>query len=139
MERREVVTCFLLRRTAVGGDQILLLRRSQRVGTYRGRWAAVSGYREREPLEQAYAEIGEETGLGRRDVRLLRAGEPLAVDDPAEGRHWLVYPFLFEVLAPEKVRTDWEHVEVRWVAPPELMAYEAVPMLAEALRCVYEF
>ena len=38
-----VVTCFLLRRTR-DGDEILLVRRSQRVRTYRGSWASVSGY-----------------------------------------------------------------------------------------------
>lgn len=43
MHEAAVVTCFLLRR-ARDGDRILILRRSQRVGTYRGRWAGVSAY-----------------------------------------------------------------------------------------------
>jgi len=45
MQEAKVVTCFLLRRAAAG-DEVLLLRRSQKVGTYRGRWAGVSGYLE---------------------------------------------------------------------------------------------
>lgn len=132
-----VVTCFLLRRTA-GGDRILILRRSQRVGTYRGRWAGVSGYLEaREPLEQAYQEIEEEAGLSPDQVQLLARGEPLAVVDQPEGRRWLVHPFLFEVPAPEKLRIDWEHVQARWIRPQEIFDYETVPMLAEALMRVY--
>ncbi len=136
MKEARVVTCFLLRRTP-GGDEILLLRRSQEVGTYRGRWAGISGYLEKEPLAQAYAEIQEEAGLGKKDVRLLRAGEPLVVVDAAGDRRWIVHPFLFEVSRPEKVQLDWEHVESRWIRPQEIRQYETVPQLAETLGRVY--
>lgn len=137
MREANVVTCFLLRRSP-GGDELLLLRRSARVRTYRGRWAAVSGYLEAaSPLEQAYREIAEEVGLARGEVRLLAEGEPLPVIDEAAGVRWTVHPFLFETLAPEKVRLDWEHDEARWLRPPELPAYDTVPGLAEALARVY--
>ena len=150
-----VVTCFLLRRgkggpsSASGGSgqaQVLLLRRSERVGTYRGRWAGVSGYLEADsvtgsalgrPLEQAYREIEEEVGLARGDVRLLAAGEPLVVSDKAIGTRWTAHPFLFEALRPEGIRLDWEHEEFRWVRPEEVSGMETVPALAEALARVY--
>src|SRR5262249_21058093 len=53
-----VVTCLLLR-TDQQETRMLLLRRSQRVGSYRGRWAGVSGFVEPNvsPDEQAYTEI----------------------------------------------------------------------------------
>ncbi len=132
-----VVTCFLLRR-GEGGDELLLLRRSERVGTYRGRWAGVSGYLEaRTPLEQAYREIEEETGLGRGDLRLLAQGEPLVVPDESIDTRWTVHPFLFEVLRPDRIRLDWEHTESRWVKPEEVPTLETVPGLAKALARVY--
>ena len=131
-----MVTCFLLY-TSAEGDRILLLRRSQRVGTYRGRWAGVSGYLEDRPLEQAYQEIEEELGLRRGDVRILREGEPLEVPDAQADRKWLVHPFLFRVPTPEGLRTDWEHVESRWVEPREIAGYDTVPAFAEALARVY--
>jgi 8-oxo-dGTP diphosphatase len=133
-----VVTCFLLRR-GPNGDEVLLLRRSGRVGTYRGRWAGVSGYLEAEsPLEQAYREIEEETGLGRADVRLLAEGEPLNVVDESIDTRWTVHPFLFELPRPENVRLDWEHTEMRWLRPEQVAAMETVPRLAEALARVYK-
>ena len=57
MEERHVVTCFLEH-----GGEIPLLRRSQRVGTYKGRWAGVSGYIEEimggiRPLQDAGADF----------------------------------------------------------------------------------
>ena len=137
MREAKVVTCFLLRRPA-SGDEVLLLRRSQQVGTYRGRWAAVSGYlEEANPLAQAFREIEEEAGLARDEVTLLRAGEPLVVVDAEAGRRWIVHPFLFEVRPDAQVRVDWEHTEARWVRPEEISAFETVPQLAEALTRVY--
>jgi 8-oxo-dGTP diphosphatase len=137
MIEARVVTCFLLRRGAVG-DEVLLLRRSQQVGTYRGRWAGVSGYvEEQEPLAQAYTEIEEEAGLGRDELTLLRTGEPLEVVDAEADRRWIVHPFLFVVAHPDKIRADWEHVETRWVRPQDVADYETVPQLAQALMQVY--
>jgi 8-oxo-dGTP pyrophosphatase MutT (NUDIX family) len=140
----QVVTCFLLRggedgpSTSSGQAEILLLRRSDRVSTYRGLWAAVSGYLEVEsPLEQAYREIEEEVGLGRGDVRLLTQGEPLVVPDETIDTRWSVHPFLFEALRPECLRLDWEHTESRWVRVEEMGGLETVPALAEALARVY--
>ncbi|HEX6798181.1 MAG TPA: NUDIX pyrophosphatase [Ktedonobacterales bacterium] len=135
-----VVTSFLLRR-APEGDRVLLLRRSGRVRTYQGAWGGVSGYLESgvTPLEQAYTEIREETGVPREAVRLLRAGEPLEFRDEALGQAWRVYPFLFALDEGAQVVTDWETTEHAWAAPQELAAgaITTVPRLAEALARVY--
>jgi 8-oxo-dGTP pyrophosphatase MutT (NUDIX family) len=134
-----VVTCFLLRHDR-GHDQILLVRRSDRVRTYRGRWAAVSGYLEPEvtPEAQAYTEIREETSLDAADVTLMRAGVPLPVEDGAAGLAWVVHPFLFRVHTPERVHTDWEAHAAQWVAPADLATFDTVPGLAAALAQVYD-
>ncbi len=60
----------------------LLLLRSDKVGSYCGRWGSVSGYREGETLDDAYRELAEEVGLTEGDVELLRTGPTLPVDDP---------------------------------------------------------
>ena len=127
-----------LRPDEAGVERVLILRRSRRVGTYRGRWAAVSGYLEApDPLSQAYRELREETGLGRRDVRLLAAGEPLPVEDAQLGVRWLVHPFLFRLLPGREPALDWEHTQSRWVRPNGLGRFKTVPALREALERVY--
>lgn len=128
MEERQVVTCFLEHES-----KIPLLRRSQRVGTYRGRWAGVSGYIEEgnTPYEQALKEIREETGLSQEDVQLVKEGQPLEVIDEELGRKWVVHPFRFRVMSPQKIRIDWEHTEMKWIDPKEIGKYETVPKLAE--------
>ncbi len=127
-----VVTCFLLRKDTVE-PRILIMQRSQRVGSYRGRWAGVSGFVEAGVTadEQAYTEIHEETGLTREQVQMQRRGAVVEHIDQALGRHFYIHPFLFEVLTPEAIRIDWEANEMRWIAPAELANYETVPKLIE--------
>lgn len=125
---REVVTSFLEHQ-----GKILLLRRSGRVRTYQNHWAGVSGSIDpgRTPEEQARLEILEETGLTDADVRLVSVGQPLEIDDPSIRTHWIVHPFRFDVPQPGRFKTDWEHVETRWINPADLRSYETVPNLPE--------
>src|SRR5579859_327802 len=133
-----VVTCFLLRRDR-GHDELLLVRRGDLVRTYRGQWAGVSGYVEPgvAPEAQAYTEIQEEAGLSATELTLLRAGAPLAVEDSAARLSWVVHPYLFLVASPDRLRTDWEARETRWIVPAGLAGYATVPGLAAALARVY--
>ena len=133
MDERHVVTCFLER-----GGQIMLLRRSEHVSTYRGKWAGVSGYIEEgsSPSQQAWTEIEEEAGLDVDDVELVREGLPLEVEDSQLGRRWIVHPFRFRVLRPERIKIDWEHTEAKWIDPADICRCETVPNLREAWQRV---
>jgi ribose 1,5-bisphosphate isomerase len=118
-----VVTAFL----ELADGRVLVLRRSEKARSYPGAWSGVSGYLEgSEPLERALTEIAEETGLAGSDVELLGTGEPFAVDS------WLVHPFLFRCLEPERVTLNHENAEARWVEPGALRALQTVPALEEA-------
>ena len=128
-----VVTCFL-RRSDQDEPHILLVRRSQRVGSYQAHWAGVSGFVEEgvSPDEQAYTEIREETGLLGEHVRMRKRGAVVEYEDASIGRHWFIHPYLFDVLTPEAIRIDWEATEMRWIAPAELEQFETVPKLKDA-------
>jgi 8-oxo-dGTP pyrophosphatase MutT (NUDIX family) len=56
--------------------KILLLRRSQKVKSMKGKWAAVSGYieKQQEPLRQAFKEAYEETGLTHKNIKVMLRG-----------------------------------------------------------------
>ena len=128
LERREVVTAFLRRQ-----GKILLVRRSDRGGSYQGCWAAISGYLEDPtPLEQARREIREETGLADEDVRLISSGQPLEIPAPELGCCWVVHPFLFDVLDTQRLQLDWENTELCWIEPSALVDYKTVPKLQAA-------
>jgi len=132
LRQKRVVSCFL-----ESDGRILLLRRSGRVGTYQGRWAAISGYIEKTADEQALTEIAEETGLSGRDIELIRRGQPLEVRDEKLGIRWLVHPYVFRVKERGQVSIDWEHEETKWIHPRDIDNYQTVPSLKEALARVY--
>ena len=129
---KQVVTCFLKH-----NSKILILRRSHNVGSFKGKWAGISGFIESTTDEQAFTEIAEETRLSGDDVNLVKKGLPLEVEE--EGNSWVVHPYLFDIKNKEKIEADWEHNELKWIEPREIDNYDTVPMLKEALARVYEF
>ncbi|MFW5956281.1 MAG: NUDIX domain-containing protein [Halorhabdus sp.] len=122
MEEISVVTCFLRNR-----GEILLVRRSDDVGSSRGQWAGVSGHAEGDPDGAARLEIAEETGL-ETDVTLRTRGEPFAVADDERRTRWIVHPYLFETETRE-IEPNWESAEYEWVPPTAILRRETVPDL----------
>jgi len=121
VHERPVVSCFLERE-----GRILVVRRSEKVGSYQGKWSGISGFLEgsEDPEDRAFREIEEETGLtevsriARGPALLSRGGDTV----------YRINPFRFH--APRgDVRLDWENVEYRWVNPSELATLDGVPKL----------
>ena len=135
LRQTHVVSCFLLR-TDMDQPRLLIVQRSQRVGSYNARWAGISGFLESgvTPDEQAYTEIREETGLQGEQIHMLKRGKVIEYQDASIGRHWYIHPFLFEVLTPDEIALDWEATGMRWIVPSEIQAFETVPKLDEAYK-----
>ncbi|MCL0074699.1 NUDIX pyrophosphatase [Thermodesulfovibrionales bacterium] len=130
---KQVITCFL-----ESDGEILILCRSGQVDSYQGRWAGVSGYIETTADEQALTEIEEETSLGGEDLKLIRRGKPLTTEDEQIGIKWVVHPYLFHIKDRGKIKIDWEHKEMKWIAPKDIDNYQTVPMLKETLSRVFK-
>lgn len=120
-----VVTAVLRNR-----GRVLLVKRSGRVGSFRGQWSAISGYLEgdEDPQERARQEIREETGI--TGARFRRSVPPIMTRDGP--RAYVVHPFLFDV-PMRKVRLDWENTAFRWIAPGQIDAFRTVPRLKDVL------
>lgn len=121
VERVDVVTAFLKK-----DDSILLLKRSDEVKTFKGKWAGVSGYLEKDnPIDQAKIEIEEETRL---EGKFLSKGKTVKTRD--RKKIWNVHPFLFEVDGEPEL--DWEHEKYKLVRPDKIKEMRTVPKLWEA-------
>ena len=128
-----VVTCLLK-----NNGKILLLKRSDKVRTYRGLWGGVAGYVDEHetPYEAALKEIRQEVGIGEDEVSLLLEGESVSFCDRYDGVRydWVVHPFVFGVKHEENIRIDWEHSEFRWIVPSDIDRYDTVPHLKEIVK-----
>lgn len=131
--RNDIVTAFIEYR-----GKILLLRRSQKVKTMKGKWAGVSGYIEKseEPVTRAVTEIEEETGFTNENIKFLEEGKPLEAADRPNNITWVVHPFYFRSNTDD-VQLDWEHDAYKWIHPSELEKFDTVPRLKEAFDRVF--
>jgi len=128
MNRKEIVTSFLFK-----NKKILLLKRSDKVGTFKGKWAGISGFIEKETsLEAALREIKEETGVDSNQLELLKIGIPFEINDTTNDVIWSINPFLF-LFKGDEIKIDWEHDTYEWICPSEMENYDTVKKLKETL------
>lgn len=72
----------------------------------------------------------EEAGLSHCQLRLVRCGRPLLVDDPP--RRFCVHPFLLALETPQAtVQLNWENEGFAWHQPAAIRGLDTVPLLAE--------
>ena len=132
----QVVTCILEH-----DGKILLLKRSNLVGTYRGLWGGIAGYIENleEPYDTAVKEIQEEVGISLDTLVFVRKGDSIEFSNTYNGRRydWIVYPFLFHIKLKEIVRLDWEHEDYQWIYPSEVKKFNIVPRLDELVTQLF--
>ena len=123
----KVVTCLVTN----SDGELLILKRSNEVRTYRGMWGGVAGYVEKneKPVETAYKELREEVGLGKEDVLLVNEFDVEKFSDVYKGikYDWEIFPFLFRTGKKRKLHIDWEHTDYRWISPSEIEKMNTVP------------
>lgn len=127
---REVVSCLVQ-----SGGKTLILKRSESVGSWQGKWAAVSGYIEEgeTPTDTAFKEMKEELSVER--PTLVRRGSPIVTRK--EGIVWVSHPFLFALDDGDSdIKIDWEHADFRWITLDELPGFDTVPGLGRMLSAL---
>jgi len=126
-----IVTSFIK-----NNDKILILKRSDKVKSMKCLWAGVSGIIEKSdttPLARAKIEIFEETGIGEREIELLKSIEQIKIESAQYKNHeWNIFPFLFRTKNPA-IKLNWENSEFKWIEPNEIKNYETVPELEKIL------
>lgn len=117
------------------GGRILLMRRSDKVRTYRGKWNAVAGYLDTlEPLkDQIYEELREEIGIKPQDVESIKLGEKYTFRDEKIGLTWITYPVLVKLAKKPKIKLEEEHTQFKWIKPEEIKNFDIVPKIDLAL------
>lgn len=110
-----------------------LFRRSSGVGSDAGLWHCITGFVEPgvAPLDQARLELTEEAGYPDSMTQRLVLGPVLELRDQRQNQ-WLVHTYRLDV-ASTQVVLNWEHDDVRWLAPTQLASVPTVPWLDDVL------
>jgi ADP-ribose pyrophosphatase YjhB (NUDIX family) len=128
-----VLTCFVKY-----GNKILLLKRSEKVNSYRGKWSAVAGFID-EPKsieEKLMEELKEEIGILKKNILKIRMGELFEVYDDSIKKTWIILPVLAELKSRPVIKLDWEHTDFKWITSNEMKNYDTDFKLEETLRKV---
>jgi len=129
----KVATCLLINEEG----KLLILKRSEKVRTYKGLWGGIAGYVEEneEPYETAIKEIREEVGIKKEDISLIKRLDPIEFTDYYNGEQydWIIFVFIFKIEKKGKIQIDWEHLEYRWIPPSEIEKYDTVPHLKDIM------
>lgn len=120
--------------------RILLLKRSDKVLTYKGKWNTVAGYLDeiRPIKEKVYEELFEELGIKEKDIKSISIGESYNFTDTSAKRSWIVHPVKVDLAYDVKIRLDWEHTEYRWIDPNDIDDFDTVPNAKVSLKKALE-
>ncbi len=130
MRSTRIVTSFIK-----FNDQILILKRSEKVRSMKGLWSGVSGIIENNenPIDRAKIEIFEEVGIKEKEIKLVKKLEKMKIQSQQYKNHeWEIFPFLFET-KNRNIELNWENSEFKWILPKELKNYQTVPSLEKIL------
>lgn len=121
-------------------SEMLILKRGEKVGTYRGKWNVVAGYLdELKPIrEKVLEELREEVGISEKEILSIHFGRPFKVIDKSIDKTWFTHPVLVELKEKPRIRLDWEHTEYRWIKPEEIKNFDTVPNLVKGFERVSE-
>ncbi len=109
-------------------NKVLLLKRSEQVLEYKGKWNSLGGYLDEVKAveDKMYEELYEELKIAKDMVKRLTVGETREVQDHNIGRTWYIVPGLVELQTLPAIQLDFEHTEFAWVLPEEVSMYDTV-------------
>ncbi|MFA5954375.1 MAG: NUDIX domain-containing protein [Patescibacteria group bacterium] len=132
---RDAKTAPVLSAVVRRQQEILLLKRSDQVRYYQGRWNVVAGYIDAMTTlqDKVLAELHEELGVTNELIHVVDYGMPRTVIDKEVGVQWIIFPVLVELLVKPVLQLNEEHTEYRWVLPEEVKNFSTVPLLGDTL------
>lgn len=130
-DKAPCLSCFIKYK-----DEILLLKRSDKVMAYKGKWFCLGGFiDEPKPISQkVLEELHEELGLSENDVESVKIFPPYEHKDV---KTWILHPVLVELKCRPDIRLDWEHTDFIWASKEGLDELDLPASVRRALRAVF--
>lgn len=133
-DKAPVITVFVMH-----NDDLLLLKRSDNVSTYEGKWNVVAGFLDDfKPVEEkVFEELKEELDIDKTVIKDINFGKQHEVKDNDIGKIWVVQPVLVKLKEKPEVKLDWEHDECTWIKKDELNRFDVVPGLEKGFENLF--
>jgi 8-oxo-dGTP pyrophosphatase MutT (NUDIX family) len=115
--------------------KILILKRSQEVCAYRGKWNCVGGFIDRPHSAEfiALKELYEETNISESDILSVREVGMRRIDDPAICKTWYQHLVSIELFNQPEIQLNWEHTSYEWIQPQEISRFDTTPALSDCI------
>jgi len=116
--------------------EFLLLKRSEKVGNYGGKWASVAGYMDEvRPIEEkVLEELREEIGVEKELIKNIAIGNVFFKKDLKLEKIWIICPIVVKLKSKPEINLDWEHTEFKWVRKEEILSFDLMPGVELALE-----
>lgn len=116
--------------------ELLILKRSDKVGNYKKHFNVVAGYYDEliDLRDKVLAEVGEETGIDEKIIKSMKIYDQFIVNDKKINNKFYVFPVLITLKYKPKIVLDWEHTECKWIKPKELKDYRVVYGLLDLMN-----
>lgn len=117
-------------------DKILLLKRSNKISNYPGKWNTVSGYLDEvKPIkDKILEELEQELNIQENIISNIKFGKPWKLIDKKINKTWLINPVLVELNKKPPIKLDWEHTDYNWIRPEEMSKFDIVTKLDKSLE-----
>jgi 8-oxo-dGTP pyrophosphatase MutT (NUDIX family) len=132
-------TCAVITVFVEFEEKILLMKRSRKVGTYKGKWMAISGYYDsiNSMEEKILEELTEETGITTTNIKSITYYNSYTIRDVHLRKEWIIYDAVIRLKQLPQISINWEHTEYVWINPKKSLSMDIVPTLSKSLIKVY--
>ncbi len=126
-----VLNCFVK-----SGDEILLMKRSDKVSTYQGKWHILAGYIDEfvSIEDKVLEELREEAGILPDKVKNFQIVDSFTVTNDNTGKSRRVYSTAVELKHKPEVKLNWEHTDFRWIKPEQVVDFDIIPNLVDKMK-----
>lgn len=133
-------TCAVMTIFVEFKGKVLIMKRSDKVSTYKGKWMTLAGYYdEKVPLrKKVLEEFREEIGLDYKIIKSFEVFTPIKIPDKKINKEWMIFTCKIVLKKRPKIKLDWEHTGYKWVKPDEVLKMDIVPSLAASMDKVYK-
>ncbi len=128
--------CPVINVIVVYKQRALLLKRSDKVMAYKGKWNCLGGFLDEVGTieDKIHEELREELSVLPTLVERIAYVDPIEVVDSVIGRTWLIQPAVVVLKEQPIITLDWEHTDYAWVTEDEIKKYDTVEGLDKLIE-----